>query len=107
MKRTLIDTLLLCIDTLEDFLIFLDEEKELHINDVIHVCNQHNWELISPMERLYGIYDRENDIHITFSISKENSFLQNYTNCEWCSPFPRTVHNGKPFIKRRIKHGHL
>ena len=107
MKRTLIDTLSLCIDTLEDLLIFLDEEHELHINNVIHICNQHGWEVISPMERLYGIYDRENDIHITFSINKDNSFVQNYTNCQWCLPFPSETKEGKPFVRRRIKHGYL
>lgn len=105
MKRTLIDTLLLCVDTLEDFLIFLDEERELHINDVIHICNQHGWEVISPMKRLYGIYDRKSNIHITFSIDKE-SFVQNYINCKWCLPFPSNVHNGKPFIRRRLKYGY-
>ena len=46
--RTLINTLLLCVDTLEDLTIFLDEERELHINDIIHLCNHHKWELISP-----------------------------------------------------------
>lgn len=107
MKRTLIETLTLCIDTLEDLLIFLDEEHTLHINDVIQVCNQHGWELISPMERLYGIYDRESNIHIIFSIDKENSFIQNYTNNNWCNPYPTKIKNGKPFIRRRIKHGHL
>jgi hypothetical protein len=106
MKRTTLNTLLLCVDILEDLTMFLDEEKELHINDIIHICNHHGWELISPMERLYGIYDRENDIHITFSISK-NSFVQNYTNNKWCSPFPSETKEGKPFVRRRIKHGHL
>ena len=46
--KTLINTLLLCVDTLEDLTIFLDEERELHINDIIHLCNHHKWELISP-----------------------------------------------------------
>lgn len=101
MKKTFFYTLLMCIDTLEDLIIFLDEEKELHITDIIHLCNHNGWELISPMKRLYGIYDQENNTNITFSIDQEHNCVQNYTNCEWCSAFPRSVKEGKPFKKRK------
>lgn len=100
MKRTLMDTLLLCVDTLEDLTIFLDEERELHIDNIIQLCDHHEWELISPMERLYGIYDKESNINVTFSIDKESNCVHNYTNHKWCSPFPTNVKNGKPFKKR-------
>ena len=102
--KTLINTLLLCVDTLEDLTIFLDEERELHIDDIIHLCHHRKWELISPMERLYGIYNRESNSNIVFSIDQEHKYVQNYTNCKWCSAFPRNVKKGKPFVKRKIKY---
>jgi hypothetical protein len=102
--KNLRDLLIINVDILEDLIIFLDEENELSINDVVHLCNAHGWDLISPMDRCYGIYDKESDVHITFTIDKENGFVQNYTNCkEWHLPFPRRIHKGKPFCRRHVR----
>lgn len=97
--KTLRETLLLNVDVLGKLTMYLDDEPELHINDIIHLCNHNSWNLVELEPRVYGIYSNVEDSHVIFTTNEETGYVDNYENGRDPGYFPTAVHKGKIQLK--------
>lgn len=105
------------VETLTELTILLDSERDLHINDIIHLCNNNYWDIKenpnnnSKLNEFAIVEDNQYVIiHVDFetgNIITTNKEYISLLDKEIDMPIHFVINKGVPFVKhprRQVKH---